>query len=125
MRFWTFGAAVAACLSSFAPAFSQETRLPLFHGQWAVDGQHCGKPYGGEVNEGQFIVIGRGTFELYESACRITQVQQLSATDWSTVLVCQSEGESFNQNWAIKKHSPYSFTVIDGGSSGKNYKLCG
>ena len=103
---------------------ADDQRIPLFHGEWALNGNHCGEIYGNGVAEDNFIVIGRGTFQMYESSCRITQVRQLNRQAGSAVLQGQSEGEPVTQGWAIKKHSPYRFTVLNGAGSGKDYELC-
>ncbi|MEO0542885.1 MAG: hypothetical protein AAFY99_03600 [Pseudomonadota bacterium] len=124
MRFLGCGLALTIALGAVALAHANDVRLPLFHGEWALNGEHCGKGYGRGVAEDQFIEIGRGSFRMYESVCRITQVRKLSQTDWSTVLDCQSEGEVVTQGWSIKKHSPYRFTVLNGAGGGREYRLC-
>ncbi|MEO1746136.1 MAG: hypothetical protein AAFR13_06355 [Pseudomonadota bacterium] len=107
-----------------AVAAAAEERLPLFHGQWALDGKQCGQSYNDGVAENQFIEIGRGTFRMYEAFCKITQVIQVTDQEWRTELVCSSEGESTTNEWAIDKISSTEFIVGAGAGEGNTYKLC-
>jgi len=115
---------VLVLASALGAARAEELRLPLSHGLWATGDGVCAMAPPGPV-EDSFIEIGRGTFSMYESFCRIGNVRQSEPAEYRATLTCTSEGMPTSVELHIVKHSPKRFTVLDGPGRGKDYVHCG